>query len=69
MVKDGYTIDIAKKVLQKAIVNELYKKEVIEFAVYNNIIKKLDEEIKKISKNEESIEDLEQLIIEIPIGG
>ena len=47
MVKDGYTIDIAKNVLQKAIVNELYKKEVIEFAVYNNIIKKLDEEIKK----------------------
>lgn len=69
MLKDGYNIDIAKKVLQKAIVNELYKKEVIEFAVYNNIIKKLDEEIKKISKNEESIEDLEQLIIEIPIGG
>lgn len=69
MVKDGYTIDIAKKVLQKTIVNELYKKEVIEFAVYNNIIKKIDEEIKKISKNEESIEDLGQLIIEIPIGG
>jgi len=69
MLKDGYNIDIAKKVLQKAIVNELYKKEVIEFAVYNNIIKKLDEEIKKINKNEESIEDLEQLIIEIPIGG
>ena len=69
MLKDGYNIDIAKKVLQKAIVNELYKKEVIEFAVYNNIIKKIDEEIKKISKNEESIEDLGQLIIEIPIGG
>lgn len=69
MVKDGYTIDIAKKVLQKAIVNELYKKEVIEFAVYNNIIRKIDEEIKKISKNEDPIEDLKQLIIEIPIGG
>lgn len=68
MVKDGYTIDIAKNVLQKAIVNELYKKEVIEFAVYNNIIKKLYEEIKKTSKNEESIGDLRQLIIEIPIG-
>ena len=61
------SIDIAKKEIQKAIINELCKKGVIEFCQCNNIIKKLDEDIpKKEEIKQEKIEkeELEELTID-----
>lgn len=52
------SIAIAKKVIQKAIINELCQKNVVDFYQYNNIIKKIDEDILKLEtkvvKNENS---------------
>lgn len=52
------SIAIAKKVIQKAIINELCQKDVVDFYQYNNIIKKIDEDILKLEtevvKNENS---------------
>ena len=42
------SIAIAKKVIQKAIINELCQKDVVDFYQYNNIIKKIDEDILKL---------------------
>ena len=52
------SIAIAKKIIQKAIINELCQKDVVDFYQYNNIIKKIDEDILKLEtkvvKNENS---------------
>lgn len=61
------SIDIAKKEIQKAIINELCKKGVIEFCQYNNIIKKLDEDIIKLDSKFEKNEDMSNMIVKIPI--
>lgn len=50
MQDNGYTIDVAYKVLEKAIINELYKKEVIDICQYNNIINKINSDIYKINE-------------------
>ena len=42
------SIDIAKKIIQKAIINELCKKDVIDFYQYNTIIKNINEDILKL---------------------
>ena len=34
MISNGYSINIAKKEIEKAIIGELYKKEVIDFTYY-----------------------------------
>lgn len=46
-MKNDISVDIAKKELQKAIINELCKKGVIDFCQCNSIVKKLDEDIMK----------------------
>ena len=61
------SIDIAKKEIQKAIINELCKKGVIEFCQCNTIIKKLDEDIIKIEKKLEIQKDMTNMIVKIPI--
>lgn len=57
------SIDIAKKEIEKAIIGELYKKEVIDFNQYNFIIRELDEDILKEEK-ENKIEDLKQVVVD-----
>ena len=42
------SIAIAKKVIQKAIINELCQKDVVDFYQYNTIIKKIDKDILKL---------------------
>lgn len=42
------SIAIAKKVIQKAIINELCQKDVVDFCQYNTIIKKIDKDILKL---------------------
>ena len=63
MISNGYSINIAKKEIEKAIIGELYKKEVIDFNQYNFIIRKIDEDILKEEK-ENKIENLKQVVVD-----
>ena len=63
LISNGYSINIAKKEIEKAIIGELYKKEVIDFNQYNFIIRKIDEDILKEEK-ENKIEDLKQVVVD-----
>lgn len=47
-MNNSFSIDIAKNEIKKAFINELYKKDVIDFNRYNVIIKKIDEDILKL---------------------
>lgn len=67
MTTQKNTITVAKKEIEKAIVNELYKIGVIEFAVCSNIIKKLDLEINKLKSKNISRKITKQLVIKIPL--
>lgn len=64
-----YSIDVAKKILEKAIINELYKKGVIDFYQCNSIIKRLDEDIMKIEIKDEKTNKIkkENMTVKIPI--
>lgn len=66
MISNGYSINIAKKEIEKAIIGELYKKEVIDFNQYNFIIKKIEEDILKEEK-EKKIEDLKQVVVDVAV--
>ena len=66
LISNGYSINIAKKEIDKAIIGELYKKEVIDFNQYNFIIRELDEDILKEEK-ENKIEDLKQVVVDVAI--
>lgn len=61
------SIDIAKKEIEKAIINELYKKGVIDFCQCSSIIKKLDEDIFKLESKFEKNENMKNMIVKIPI--
>ena len=66
MISNGYSGNIAKKEIEKAIISELYKNEVIDFNQYNFIIKKIEEDILKEEK-ENKIEDLKQVIVDVAV--
>lgn len=66
MISNGYSINIAKKEIEKAIIGELYKKEVIDFNQYNFIIRELEEDILKDEK-ENKIEDLKQVVVDFVV--
>ena len=61
------SIYIAKKEIQKAIINELHKKGVINFSQCNDIIKKIDEDIIRIEKKLKVKEDMAKMIVKIPL--
>ena len=61
------SVEIAKKEIEKAIINELCKKGVIDFCQCNNIIKKLDEDIIKLGDKLNIRENMKNMIVEIPI--
>ena len=61
------SVDIAKKEIEKAIINELCKKGVIDFCHCNNIIKKLDEDIIKLGDKLNIKEDMTKMIVKIPV--
>lgn len=61
------SINIAKKEIQKAILSELCKKDIITFYQYNNIIKKLDEDILKLKTKQDKTNDNLNMIVKIPI--
>ena len=66
-MKNDISVDIAKKELQKAIINELCKKGVIDFCQCNSIVKKLDEDIMKFENKLGKKEDNGNMVVKIPL--
>ena len=66
-MKNDISVDIAKKALQKAIINELCKKDVIDFCQCNSIVKKLDEDIMKFENKLEKKENNGNMVVRIPL--
>ncbi len=64
---NNFSIDIAKKEIQKAIINELYKKGLCGFVECNNIIKKFDEDIVKLRNVFLNKDNMKNMIVKIPI--
>lgn len=60
------SIDIAKKVIQKAIINELCKKDVIDFYQCNTIIKKINEDILRLETKIPKEQNY-NMVVKIPI--
>ena len=61
------SIDIAKKIIQKAIINELCKKDVIYFYQYNTIIKNINEDILKLEAKMSEEKEKNNIVVKIPI--
>lgn len=61
------SIDIAKKIIQKAIINELCKKDVIDFYQYNTIIKNINEDILKLEAKMSGEKEKNNIVVKIPI--
>ena len=66
-MKNDISVDIAKKELQKAIINELCKKGVIDFCQCNSIVKKLDEDIMKFENKLDKKENDGNMVVKIPL--
>ncbi len=62
-----YSIKIAKKEIEKAIVDELFKKNIIDICQCNNIVKKIDEDIVKYKNKIKNTEGEEKLVVKIPL--
>ena len=56
---------IAKKMIQKELLNELVSKGLIDFVNTSNIIKKLDEDINKLKELQNK--DVKNIIVKIPV--
>ena len=56
---------IAKKMIQKELINELEKINLIDFANASNIIKKLEEDINKLKKSNEKA--VKNMVVKIPV--
>ena len=61
------SINIAKKEIQKAILGELCKKDIINFYQYNSIIKKLNKDILKLETKKDVTKNNSNMIIKISI--
>ncbi len=56
---------IAKKLIQKELLNELVSKDLIDFTNTSSVIKKLDEDINKLTELQEK--DVKNIIVKIPV--
>ena len=56
---------IAKKMIQRELLNELCSKGLIDFTNTSSVIKKLDEDINKLTKLQEK--DVKNIIVKIPV--
>lgn len=54
---------IAKKKIEKAIIYELLKKDIVSFSQFNSIVKKLDNDIIKLKNNDK----MNHVVVKIPI--
>ena len=66
-MNNNYSIKVAKKIIEKAIITELSKKNIIDICQCNNMINKIDEEIAKCINKNESVEGEEKLVVKIPL--
>lgn len=62
---DNHGSLIAKKMIQKELLNELCCKGLIDFVNTSNIIKKLDEDINKLKELQDK--DVKNIIVKIPV--
>ena len=58
---------IVKKTIQKELLNELVNKGLIDFINTSSVIKKLDEDIIKLKKEQENNKDVKNITIKIPV--
>ena len=58
---------IAKKLIQKELLNELCNKNIINFTNTSNIVKKLDEDINKLKKWYDKDKNIKNIVIKIPL--
>ena len=58
---------IAKKMIQKKLLNELCGKGLIDFANKSNIVRKIDEDINKLKELQKKDKDLKNIIVKIPV--
>lgn len=66
-MNNSLSINIAKKEIQKAILGELCKKDIINFYQCNRIIKKLNEDILKLETKKEEAKNNLKMIVKITI--
>lgn len=66
-MKNDIFVDIAKKKLEKALIDELCKKGVIDFCQCNSIVKKLDENIMKFENKLDKKGDNGNIVVKIPL--
>ena len=64
---NNYSLEIAKKEIEKAIINELSNKNIVDICQSNNMIKKIDEEIAKYKSKIEARSKEEKLVVKIPL--
>lgn len=62
-MKYNFFVSIIEKKIEKAIVEELYKKKIIDFFYVNNITSKLDEEINKLKIDD----NMKNIVVKIPL--
>ena len=63
-MKDNNSIIIMKRKMQRNVVEELFKKNIINFEMSNQIIKKIDSDILKLSNDDEKEK---KIIVEVEI--
>ena len=64
---NDYSINIAKKKIEKVIIGELYRKEIIDFSLFNKIVSKIDEEICKLENNILKFDDMKNIVVKVMI--
>lgn len=62
-MKYNFFVSIIEKKIEKAIVEELYKKKIIDFFYVNNVTLKLDEEINKLKIDD----NMKNIVVKIPL--
>lgn len=66
-MNNDFSIEIIKKSIEKAIVNEIFKKNIMDLSQLNNITKRLDEDIIKLKNKLKAKKDMVNVVVKIPI--
>ena len=67
MIDDNHLIAVFKKKLEKAIINEFYIKELIDFQQFNIIMKKIDDDIKKLESKFVINDKMKKIVVKIVV--
>lgn len=66
-MNNDFSIEIIKKSIEKAIVNEIFKKNIMDLSQLNNITKRLDEDIIKLENKLKAKKNMVNVVVKIPI--